>query len=64
MNIFVESPKIVQHPKDREVEEGEAVTFTCVAEGVPKPSVLWFEGDNTISSMSTTVGNRVTRLVL
>ena len=54
-------PKIVEAPKDVEVEMGEEVIFTVVAEGVPTPDVIWFEDDVSLRSISTISGNKITR---
>ena len=51
--LFV-SPNIITSPQDVEVDMGDSVTFTCVAEGAPVPDITWeYVGDGEESSNSS-----------
>ena len=55
---------ITKEPEDKAVDKGSEVTFSCSAEGVPTPRVMWFEDDISVSAMTTTSGAIMTRYVL
>ena len=42
-------------------EKGETVTFVCGAEGIPSPTVMWFEEDLNMNAFVTSSGARVIR---
>eukprot|EP00116_Pleurobrachia_bachei_P000258 sb/3460520/ len=50
------APVITKEPEDKAVDKGSEVTFSCSAEGVPTPRVMWFEDDISVSAMTTTSG--------
>ena len=55
---------ITKEPEDKAVDKGSEVTFSCSAEGVPTPRVMWFEDDISVSAITTTSGAIMTRYVL
>lgn len=38
---FLVKPKITVKPADMTVQSGNTITFSCVAEGAPKPVIAW-----------------------
>ncbi|RWS05559.1 inactive tyrosine-protein kinase 7-like protein [Dinothrombium tinctorium] len=49
---IIVSPKFVVLPSSLKVFEGEYVTFDCVAEGDPKPTIHW-DKDNSLNSFDS-----------
>ena len=42
-------PTITVPPVDQAAKEGESVTFTCTAVGVPDPKIEWFRDSTSVS---------------
>ncbi|XP_069506922.1 peroxidasin homolog [Ambystoma mexicanum] len=43
-----EIPRITAKPQDVDVTMGDTVFFTCRAEGIPKPEIIWLHNSNKI----------------
>ena len=50
--IITVAPLIDVHPIDMNVTYGSVVVLTCVASGIPAPSISWTSTSNTIGSGS------------
>ena len=51
--FFTVAPNITSPPTDMTVVEPERASFTCVAEGLPRPFITWFlQQDNMTSEIS------------
>ena len=42
-------PRIIEHPAEGKVKEGENITLTCDAVGPPKPSLTWSYDSKNVS---------------
>ena len=39
--LIIDAPEFLKNPKSQTTNEGSNVTFTCIASGVPEPSLSW-----------------------
>lgn len=47
--LLLVAPEISKHPKNTRVVEGQAVTFRCLVEANPKPSVRWTKNEEELN---------------
>ena len=47
---MIDAPEFFKNPKSQTTNEGSNVTFSCIASGVPEPSLSWTMNGTAINS--------------